>query len=143
MTLPANETYQPRSSAASSSVGDEKQCRTTAPSCCEEPRARVVVGGARVDHDGLTELARERELRVEQPRLRVVRRVVAEVVEPGLADCDRLGMREQLAQLVEVAGLGRLVRMHAEAGVDAVLLRRRARASLARPRSWSRRRSPA
>ena len=32
VTLPANETYQPRSSAGSRSGSDEKQCRTTVPS---------------------------------------------------------------------------------------------------------------
>src|SRR5262249_38100116 len=32
VTFPANETYQPRSSAAGSSAGEEKQCRTTVPS---------------------------------------------------------------------------------------------------------------
>ena len=73
------------------------------PSCASEPRERVVVGGARVDHDRLAELARERELRLEQPLLRVVRRVVAEVVEAGLADGDRLRVGEQRAELVEVA----------------------------------------
>jgi hypothetical protein len=32
VTLPAKETYQPRSSAGSSRPGDEKQCITTVPS---------------------------------------------------------------------------------------------------------------
>ena len=32
VALPANETYQPRSSAGSSRCGDEKQCKTTRPS---------------------------------------------------------------------------------------------------------------
>ena len=41
--------------------------------------------------------------RSNRPRLRVVRRVVAVVVEPGLADGDRPRVREQLAQLVEIA----------------------------------------
>ena len=49
---------------------------------------RVLVGGAGVDHDRLAELGGELELGVEEAPLRVVRRVVAEVVEAGLADGD-------------------------------------------------------
>ena len=98
VTLPANETYQPRSSAGSSSAGDEKQWRTTVPRA-RRARERVVVGGAGVDDDRLAGARRERELPVEEPLLRVVRRVVAEVVEPGLAHRDRLRMREQRPHL--------------------------------------------
>ena len=71
-----------------------------------------------MDHDRLAELVGERELPVEQPALRVVRRVVAEVVEAGLADRDRPVVREQLAQLVEAARVvvaAGLVRVDAEA----------------------------
>ena len=88
----------------------------------QQPRARIVVGGSCVDHDGLARVARECELRVEEFLLSLPRRVVAVVVKPGLADGDGLRVREQLAELVEVARLSRLVRMHAETRVDAVLL---------------------
>src|SRR4051794_32257794 len=47
VTLPANETYQPRSSAAGRSCADEKQCSTTGPSCASS-RARVSSSAARV-----------------------------------------------------------------------------------------------
>ena len=55
--------------------------------------------------------------------LPVARRVVAVVVEAGLADGDRRSCREQLAQLVEAAGLvaAGLVRVDAERGEDAFL----------------------
>ena len=59
---------------------------------------RVVVRRARVDHDRLPELGGELELGGEESPLVVARRVVAEPVEPGLADRDRLRMCEQLAQ---------------------------------------------
>ena len=65
----------------------------------DEPRPRVVVGRARVDDDRLAQLARERELLLEEPLLRVVRRVVAVVVEARLPDRDDLRMPEQRAQL--------------------------------------------
>ena len=84
---------------------------------------RVGVGGARVDHDRLLEFRRDREHLLEQAELRVARRVVAEPVEAGLADRDRLRMAEQLAHLGDV-GVGRpagLVRVNAEDGEDAVV----------------------
>ena len=76
-----------------------------------------------MDHDGLAELVGERELRLEQPLLRVVRRVVAEVVEPGLADRDGALGREQLAELVEPVSVlaAGVVGMDAERRVDAVV----------------------
>ena len=94
MTLPAKETYQPRSSAGSSSAGDEKQCRTTGTSLREltEDRERVVVRRARVDDEGLGELHRQLRLRAERFSLTIARGEVAVVVEPGLADRDRLGV---------------------------------------------------
>ena len=87
-------------------------------------RARgLVVGLAVVDHDRELELVRERELRVEQPALLLGGRVPANGVEPGLADGDRLGMREQLAELVDALRLRRrgLMRIDAERRVDAVV----------------------
>ena len=74
---------------------------------------RVVIGGARVDDDGLVELARELELRGEDTALRVARRVVAIPVEPGFSDGDRLRMRLQAPHLVEIALRG-LVGMDAD-----------------------------
>ena len=121
--MPANETYQPRSSAVGSRCGDEKQWRTTVPRVAGERGERVVVGGARVDDDGLPELGRELELLREEPLLRVARRVVAEPVEARLADRDRLRMREELAQRVDVVlgRVARLVRMETEDREDAVV----------------------
>ena len=76
-----------------------------------------------MDHDRLAELGGELELGGEEPPLVVGRRVVAEPVEPGLADGDRLRMREQLAQRCEVV-LGRrarVVRVDAEDREDPVV----------------------
>ena len=83
----------------------------------------VVVGGTGVDHDRLAELGRELELRVEQPSLGVSGRVVAEVVETGLADGDGPRMAQELTQLGDPSRLrsAGLVRVHAERGVDAVV----------------------
>src|SRR5487761_237557 len=47
VALPANDTYQPRSSAVGSSRGEEKQCRTTVPSSAERA-ASVSSSAARV-----------------------------------------------------------------------------------------------
>ncbi len=71
----------------------------------EEPLGGVVVGGACVDDDRLADVERERELALEQRALRVVRGVVAEVVEARLADGDGSRMLEQRPELVEVDGL--------------------------------------
>ncbi len=108
VTLPANETYHPFSIAEPSRSGDEKQWRTTGPSCSTS-RSQVSSSASRV------------WMRREQLLLRGVRRVVAVVVEPCFADRYDLGMREELAQLVEVARIVGLVRMHAEARVHTVL----------------------
>ena len=51
-----------------------------------EEACRVLVGRARVDDDRLAQLLRQLELSRERAELRVARRVVAEVVEPDLAD---------------------------------------------------------
>src|SRR5437764_5240350 len=67
------------------------------------------------------QLAREVELCGEQPLLRVVRRVVAEVVEPDLPDRDRLRALQQRADLLEVVLLARLMRVDADDRVDAVV----------------------
>ena len=67
-----------------------------------EHRERVGVGGARVDHRRLAGLRCDREQLLEEARLRVVRRVVAEPVETGLAHADRLRVREQLAHRGDV-----------------------------------------
>ena len=82
-----------------------------------------LVGRPGVDDDGLAELGSQRELGLEETKLRVVRRVVAVVVEPGLADRDRAVVDEQLTELVEPlrVRVSRVVRMDAEGGVDTVL----------------------
>ena len=88
----------------------------------EQASAGVVVGRAGVDDDGFAGVGRERELGVEELLLRRRRRVVAEVVETGLADRDRARVREQLLQLVErseVEARG-LVRVDAEDAMDVV-----------------------
>src|SRR3954453_7842118 len=89
-----------------------------------ERRLRVGVRGTGVDDDGLAELARELELAGEEPLLRVVRRVLAEVVEADLADPDGFRALRECTDLVEVVLLARLVRVDADDGVDAVVLRR-------------------
>ena len=79
---------------------------------------RVLVGGARVDDDRLAELGGELELRLEEAPLRVVRRVVAEVVEPRLADGDgalvRRAARASSSRRSRVRAAG-VVRVDAEA----------------------------
>src|SRR5439155_4294125 len=82
---------------------------------------RVLVGRTRVDDDGLAKLARELELSLEERTLRSSRRVVAEVVETRLADGDRALVTQQTPKLVEIGRLAGLVRVHAEAGIDAVV----------------------
>ncbi len=89
---------------------------------CECVESRLV-GRPGVDDDGLAELGRQRELGLEETQLRVVRRVVAVVVEPGLADGDGAVVGEELTELVEPlrVGFSRVVGVDAEGGVDTVL----------------------
>ena len=68
---------------------------------------RLRIRFAVVDHDRKLELLRELEMCVEEPALLGGRRMAAYRVETGLADRDRLRMREQLAELVDPARLGR------------------------------------
>src|SRR5204862_737016 len=68
--------------------------------------------------DRHAELGGEGELALEQHALRLARRVVAEVVEAGLADRDRTVVAEQAPQLAEICGRARFVWMDAEAGID-------------------------
>ena len=103
----------------------------------------VVVGRARVDHDRLVQLAaRARAARSKSCCLRVARRVVAVVVEPGLADARPPLVPQQLARARRAVAppRPRLVRMDAERGEDAVVLARRSRARRATSRSRCRRR---
>ena len=72
----------------------------------------VGIGGPTVDDDRLAELLGEREVGLEELPLRVVRRVVAVVVQPGLADGDRIEISEP-AELRRV-GLAGLVGMDPE-----------------------------
>ena len=116
--VPAVLERRRRAAAATRSSGG-----STGPSCASEACARVVVGRARVDDDRLAGLACELELRVEQLLLRRVRRVVAEVVEAGLADGDRArdARAARAARRAQVERRARgLVRVDAEARVDAV-----------------------
>src|SRR5215216_714075 len=94
----------------------------------------VRVGGAAVDHDGLPELLRRREVRLEELPLSVVRRVVAVVVESRFADADGIELTEA-SQLGRV-GVAGLVRVDAEDRVDA--LGRRAECGHLAPRGGPR-----
>ena len=109
----------------------------------EQAGARVVVGRAGVNDDGFAGVGRERELGVEELLLRGGRRVVAEVVEAGLADRDGARVREQLLQLVERSKVEarRLVRVDAEDGWTSSVASARA-GTAGRLRGSSRRRSP-
>ena len=60
---------------------------------------RVVLGGAGVDDQRLLQLVRELDLRVEGAFLVRAGRVVAEVVEAGLADRQALRVLGELSQL--------------------------------------------
>ncbi len=77
---------------------------------------RLVLRCATVNHDREPELGGERELRLEQPALVGRRCELANRVESGLADGDRLRVLQQLAQLVEPPRIRRcgLVRIDAE-----------------------------
>ena len=86
-------------------------------------RERVLVGRACVHDDRLAELVGEPELPLEEAELGVVRRVVAEVIEAGLADGNGSLVREEVAQLTEPLGLVApgFMRMNAERREDAWL----------------------
>ena len=86
-------------------------------------RLGVGVRGAGVDDDRQTELRGERELRREEAALLVLRVAAVVVVEPGLADRDRLRVVEQGAELADALRLGRrgLMRVDPERRVDAVV----------------------
>ena len=60
---------------------------------------RVVLGGARVDHERLARRARELDLRVEGALLVGARRAVAEEVQAGLADRGAAGVGGELLEL--------------------------------------------
>ena len=68
-------------------------------------RGVVLVGRACVHDHRLAELVGEPELPLEEAELGVVRRVVAEVIEAGLADGNGSLVREEVAQLTEPLGL--------------------------------------
>ena len=91
-----------------------------------ESRERVEsrpVGRPGVDDDGLAELGSQRELGLEETKLRVVRRVVAVVVEPGLADGDRALVRRAASRSSSSrsrVGSSRVMRMDAEGGENTV-----------------------
>ena len=78
----------------------------------------VGVRVACMDDDGLAELGRELELRLEEAALPVARRAVAEVIEARLPHCDHsivLGEVAQLADAIRLRVAG-LVRVDAESG---------------------------
>ena len=84
----------------------------------DEHRDRVVLGRARVDHERLAELACELHVREERALLVGAGRVVAVVVEAGLADRADGRVLGELAQPVgdAVVVAGRLVRVAADGG---------------------------
>ena len=134
--VPAALERRRRAERATRSSGG-RRCRRSRAST----RERVLVGAPRVDHDRLAELGGELELLLEEPPLRVVRGVVAEVVEPRLADGDGALVGEQVARARRAA---RRRRRRPRAGGCRGSRRRRrparrARAPRGRPRSWSRR----
>jgi hypothetical protein len=84
---------------------------------------RVVLRRARVDDDRLPELARQVDLCLERAPLVVMRRVVAVVVEAGLADRDHLRVRGRLPDRLDLPRLeaGRRVRVTTHDRVDLVV----------------------
>ena len=94
---------------------------------------RLLLGRARVDHERLAGLARERDLRGERPLLVGARRALAVEVEARLADRHAALVRREPAQLGEVGVVEapRGVRVAADRGVHLreVLGRRERRAA--------------
>ena len=82
---------------------------------------------ARMDHQRQAGLARGGDMGAEALRLRVARRLVVVIVEPGLADRHHLRMRRQPHQFVgrHVELFGGIVRMRADRAEDVVELPRR------------------
>src|SRR5207302_3028492 len=81
-----------------------------------ERRRGLRVGGARVHDNRLPQLGGDLELALEEPPLRVPRGVIAEEVEPGLADRDRALVAKEATQLphaLRVVSV-RLMRMDSE-----------------------------
>ena len=76
---------------------------------------RLVVGRARVDHERLAGLARERDLRRERALLILARRAVAVEVETRLADRHAALVRGERAQLGEVGVVEALRRVRVAA----------------------------
>ena len=62
-------------------------------------RGGLVVGRARVHDDRLAQIGGDRQVPVEQAPLRIARGVIAEEVEPGLADPNRPVVPEERRQL--------------------------------------------
>ena len=83
-----------------------------------EDVGRVGVRVACMDDDGLAELGRELELRLEEAALPVARRAVAEVIEARLPHCHRSIVLGEVAQLVDAVRLrvAGLMRVDAERG---------------------------
>ena len=88
-----------------------------------EPLDRVVLGRAGVDDQRLAGLVRELDLRGERSLLVRAGRVVAEVVEAGLADRQAFRVLRELLELLRdrVRVAGRLVRVVADRRVDLVV----------------------
>ncbi len=111
---------------------------------CAMRAASVSSSAARVwITTGLPSSAASASWRSKSSLLGCTGRVLAEVVEARLADGDGARVAEQRAQLVDAVRvvLVRVVRVDAEAGVDAVVLAPRARGPRVRRRAGSRRRS--
>ena len=97
---------------------------------------RVVLGRARVDDERLAELARELDVGGERALLVGARRVVAVVVEAGLADRAAARVARELAQLVgdRVVVAGGAVGVVADRGEPDLRRAPRRRPSAARAR---------
>ena len=131
VALPANETYQPRSSAVGAGAATRSSGGRRVPSKPRERRERVVVGGARVDHDRLVRA--RRRARAAARRGAAARRAArSRGTSRGPSPRPRRpsGARAARATLgdVVVGRVARLVRVDAEDREDAVVRARRARA---------------
>ncbi len=84
----------------------------------------ILPGFARMDDDGLSALGRNRQLALERFLLDRARRKIVVVVQADFANGNHLGMRRQFAQLRErlLAGFGCVMRMHANGGVNEIVL---------------------
>ena len=99
-----------------------KQCMMPPPRQCSRSSASGVLPGfARVDHDGLAGLGGDLQLPLEDGALHVAGREVVVVVQADLADArppSDARARSRRRAKVSSRGFRRVVRMHADGGVD-------------------------